>query len=92
MEDTERFHKHMIELAGNAALLRAYGQLRLPGISLRVLVADDTLGDRLRRDHLEIGSTMRRRDWPALPALLIEHSERGRAAHRRAIERAGGRV
>ena len=92
VEATERFHEHAIELAGNAALLRAYRQLRLPGISLRVLVADETVGDRLTDDHVEIARTMRRRDRPALEALLVEHSQRGRRAHRRAIERAGGRV
>ena len=92
VEATERFHEHMIELAGNAALLRAYRQLQLPGISLRVLAADDRLGDRLRHDHVQIAQTMRRRDWPALQTLLTEHSDRGRDAHRRAVERAGGRV
>jgi hypothetical protein len=45
-----------------------------------------------RRVAVEIARTMQRRHWPALEALLIEHSHRGRRAHRRAIERAGGRV
>lgn len=92
VEATERFHEHMIELAGNQALLGAYRQLRLSGISLRVLATDDSGGRRLREDHVEIARTMRRRDATALQALLAGHSARGRAAHRQAIERAGGQV
>jgi len=89
---TERFHEQAIAAVGNEALLRAYRQLRLPGISLRVLAADERVGDPLTDDHVEIARTMQRRDWPRLEALLVEHSERGRIAHRRAIERGGGRV
>lgn len=92
VEATERFHEHAIEVAGNAELLRAYRQLRLPGISLRVLATDETIGEPLTEDHAEIARAMQRRDWPRLETLLVQHSERGRVAHRRAIERAGGRV
>ena len=92
VEATERFHERAIELAGNPALVRAYRQLSLPGISLRVLAADLADAERLRQDHVDIADAMRRRDWPALQARLRDHSERGRLAHRRAIARAGGRI
>jgi flavin reductase (DIM6/NTAB) family NADH-FMN oxidoreductase RutF/DNA-binding Lrp family transcriptional regulator len=92
VQATERFHEQMIELSCNAPLLRAYRQLSLPGISLRVLATDDAGSDRLTADHVEIAHTLRRRDWASLQSLLTEHSRRGRTAHRRAIEHAGGRV
>lgn len=92
VQATERFHEHMIELAGNVALLRAYQQLSLPGISLRVLATDDSDSGRLTDDHLKIARMMQRRTWAPLESLLTEHSHRGRMAHRRAIAHAGGRV
>jgi 4-nitrophenol 2-monooxygenase / 4-nitrocatechol 4-monooxygenase, reductase component len=92
VEATEAFHERAIELAGNAALLRAYRQLSLPGISLRVLAADGGDLDRLRVDHVDIAHAMARRDEAAVATLIAEHSARGRALHRRAIAGAGGRI
>jgi DNA-binding GntR family transcriptional regulator len=92
VEATEAFHERMIELAGNAALLRAYRQLSLPGISLRVVAADAADLDRLTADHVAIARALARRDEPLVTALIAEHSQRGRALHRRALERAGGRI
>ncbi len=89
---TEAFHERMIELAGNATLLRAYRQLSLPGISLRVMATDAGGGDRLTDDHVAIAQTLQRRDLATLETLITRHSERGRTAHRAAIARAGGRI
>lgn len=89
---TEAFHERMIELAGNPALLRAYRQISLPAISLRILAADAADLDRLTADHVEIATAIARRDPGAIEALLGEHSERGRALYRRAIAHAGGRI
>lgn len=92
VEATEAFHEAMIALAGNGALLRAYRQLSLPGISLRILAADPADLDHLTADHVAIARAMRRRDEDGVAALMATHSEHGRELHRAAIARAGGRL
>lgn len=88
----EAFHERMIGLAENDALLAAYRQLSLSGIMTQAMIRDGADSAQLAREHVEIARALRRRDLPALERLNRSHHERGRAAHRRAIEAAGGRI
>jgi flavin reductase (DIM6/NTAB) family NADH-FMN oxidoreductase RutF/DNA-binding GntR family transcriptional regulator len=84
----ERFHRAMIALSGNAALVAAYDRLALTGIMSQVLIRDDAEHDRLAEDHRHIAAALRRRE--AVGRLIADHNRRGREAHHRAIVAAGG--
>ncbi len=88
----EAFHEHMIGLAGNDTLVRAYQQLRMPSVLSAVLVRGGSAPERLAHDHVAIATALRGRDLPTSEALLAEHHVHARDAHRRAIASAGGRL
>lgn len=88
----EAFHEAAIALAGNAALLDAYRQLRLPTILSQVLWRDAAAAALLAGEHVQIARALRRRDRATAESLIRRHQAHGREAHRRAILAAGGRL
>lgn len=89
---TEAFHRQTIGLSGNQALVAAYQRLSVPSVLSRVLLRDDAECDRLSDDHVAIAAALRRRALEDVVRLVRRHNARARAAHRRAIVAAGGRI
>jgi DNA-binding GntR family transcriptional regulator len=86
----EEFHETAIALAGNAALLDAYRQLRLTSVLSPVMWRAAGSARRLAEQHQLIASALRARDLARAQELITTHNRQARASHHQAIEVAGG--
>jgi hypothetical protein len=82
----------MVARSGSAAPVDAYRRLTLPGIMSQVQTTHHADTHAVVDDHLKTAQALEARELVAVDWTIGARHARGEAAHRRAIEEAGGRL
>jgi flavin reductase (DIM6/NTAB) family NADH-FMN oxidoreductase RutF/DNA-binding FadR family transcriptional regulator len=88
----QRFHELQVALAGSPPLSEAYGRLTNLGLIARTLSPSDEASSELVQDHRRLIEAYESGDLEAARRTIVEHAQRTKETHRKAIESAGGEI
>jgi flavin reductase (DIM6/NTAB) family NADH-FMN oxidoreductase RutF/DNA-binding GntR family transcriptional regulator len=87
-----RFHELQVSFAGSPPLSESYERLTNLGLIARTLSPSDAASSELVQDHRRLVEAYEGGDLDAARRTIVEHAQRTKETHRRAIESAGGEI
>lgn len=87
-----RFHELQVSFADSAPLSDAYARLTNLGLIARTLSSSDEASSELVQDHRRLVEAYEAGDTEAARRTIVEHAQRTKQTHRKAIESAGGEI